>query len=149
MFTQGFGPRYFSLFLLNIAFASFGTQYAWNSNVINRPPAKRAVSLAFMNSIGNAASIWTPFTYISAPEGETSYYRLALGIDVGLLVVAAIGAIILRSMMVKMNRELDRLEDTNVQLTEKELAKLRKTAEVEGIDLATARQVQKGFRYII
>lgn len=25
MFTDGFGPRYFSLFLLNFAFASFGT----------------------------------------------------------------------------------------------------------------------------
>jgi hypothetical protein len=25
MFTEGFGPRYFSLFLLNLAFASFGT----------------------------------------------------------------------------------------------------------------------------
>lgn len=149
MFAEGFGPRYFSLFLLNIAFASFGTQYAWNSNVINRPPAKRAVSLAFMNSIGNAASIWTPFTYIAAPEGEVSHYRLALGIDVGLLVVAGIGAVILRFMMIKMNRELDRLEDTNVELTDKEVDKLRKTAEVEGIDMGTARVVQKGFRYII
>lgn len=96
-----------------------------------------------MNSIGNAASIWTPFTYTDPP------YRMALGIDVGLLVISIVGAVILRFMMQKMNRELDRLEDENVQLTEKELAKLRKTAEVEGIDLATARQLQKGYRYII
>ena len=72
MFSDGFGPRYFSLFLLNLAFASFGTVryplikswaskliilvpqiYSWNSNTIPRPPAKRTVALAFMNSVGN------------------------------------------------------------------------------------------------
>jgi len=57
--------------------------YSWNSNVIARPPAKRAVALAFMNSIGNMASIWTPFTYT---DGTAPEYRLALGIVVGLLV---------------------------------------------------------------
>jgi hypothetical protein len=97
-----------------------------------------------MNSIGNMASIWTPFTYIDEP-----YYRTALGIVIGLLAISSLGAITLRLMMQKMNKELDRLEDENVMLTEKELVKLRKTAEVEGIDLATARQLQKGYRYII
>lgn len=97
-----------------------------------------------MNSVGNAASIWTPFTYFDPP-----HYRTALGIDVALLVVSILGAILLRHMMIKMNNELDRLEDENVPLTEKELAKLRKTAEIENIDLATARQLQKGYRYII
>ena len=142
----GFGPRYFSLFLLILAFASFGTQFAWISNSIPRPPAKRTVSLAFMNSIGNMASIWTPFTYFDNSE---PYYRPALGIVIGLFVVAMIGAVILRFMMIKMNRELERLENADVELTEKEMAKLRKTAEIENIDIATARQLQKGYRYII
>lgn len=161
-----FGARYFSLFLLNFAFASFGTvrllnisfsraspsltfshqQFAWISNSIPRPPAKRTVALAFMNSIGNMASIWTPFTYF---DRSAPYYRPALGIVIGLFVCSAIGACVLRFMMTKMNRELARLEDTDTLLTEKELAKLRKTAEMENIDIATARQLQKGFRYII
>lgn len=99
-----------------------------------------------MNSIGNMASIWTPFTYTDASE---PYYRPALGIVIGLFVASAVGAVVLRFMMVKMNRELARLEDTDTLLTEKELTKLRKTAELENIDVATARQLQKGFRYII
>ncbi|KAK5732783.1 hypothetical protein LTR17_010201 [Elasticomyces elasticus] len=164
MFTDGFGPRYFSLFLLNFVFASFGTVsttrrshlealltpsqqiYSWNSNVIARPPAKRSVALAFMNSVGNAASIWTPFTYI---DGSEPYYRPALGIVIGLLVACAAMAVMLRIVMQRMNKELDRLENEDVILTEKELVKLRKTAEIEGIDLAAARQLQKGYRYII
>ncbi|KAK5163434.1 uncharacterized protein LTR77_010616 [Saxophila tyrrhenica] len=141
-----FGGRYFSLFLLNFAFASFGTIYAWISNAIPRPPAKRTVALAFMNSIGNMASIWTPYTYI---DGSEPYYRPALGVVIGLLVVSATGACILRFLLIKMNRELERLENEDVELDEKELAKLRKTAEFEQIDMATARQLQKGYRYII
>ena len=34
-----------------------------------------------MNSIGNMASIWTPFTYTDSSE---PYYRPALGIVIGL-----------------------------------------------------------------
>ena len=90
------------------------------------------------------ASIWTPFTYYGEP-----HYYVALGIVIGLLCAGACGAVTLRFMMLKLNREQDRLEDENVMLSEKELEKLRKTAELEGIDLATARQLQKGFRYII
>lgn len=63
MATDSFGPRYFSFFLMNFVFAQNGTIYAWISNAIPRPPAKRAAALAFINSIGNSASIWTPFTY--------------------------------------------------------------------------------------
>ena len=77
MFTDSFGPKYFSLFLLNFAFTMNSTVrsasqhrlkwkliqrqiYAWISSSIPRPPAKRAAAMAFMNSVGNAASIWTP-----------------------------------------------------------------------------------------
>lgn len=157
------------MFLLNFAFASFGTVsvifwfphhnqigtslnrhppqiYAWISNAIPRPPAKRTVSLAFMNSVGNMASIWTPYTYFDYSE---PYYRPALGIVIGLMVLCFVGAIILRWLLTKMNKELERLENEDVVLSDREMEKLRKTAEVEGCDLASARQLQKGYRYII
>ena len=96
------------------------------------------------------ASIWTPFTYIEPKDEDlTPRFKLALGIVIGLLCVCMLLACVLRFMMQKMNRELERLEDEDVILDEKEMAKLRKTAEMEGIDLATARQLQKGYRYII
>ena len=92
------------------------------------------------------ASIWTPFTYNDPTE---TYYRLALGIVLGLLAVCAILAVVLRIMMQRMNKKLERLENDDVVLTEKEIAELKKTAEIEGCDIVTARQLQKGFRYII
>jgi hypothetical protein len=36
-----------------------------------------------------------------------------------------------------------------VQLTEKELRRLQKTADAEGVDIAAARQLHRGFRYML
>lgn len=92
MFTDGLGPRYFSLFLLNAIFVMNGTIYAWIANAIPRPPAKRAAALAFINSVGNAASIWTPFTYPSNDE----HYRVPMGINIALVAVAGLSGIGMR-----------------------------------------------------
>ncbi|EXJ58418.1 hypothetical protein A1O7_05843 [Cladophialophora yegresii CBS 114405] len=146
MTTDSFGPRYFSLFLLIFIFAMNGTCYAWIASAIPRPPAKRAAAYAFINSIGNSASIWTPFTY---RKQDAPHYVLALGICIGLQVVAAIMGVSMRIKLSRQNKRLERMENEDVPLTERDLAKLRRTAEVEGIDLAAARRLQKGYRYMI
>ncbi len=146
MTTDGFGPRYFSLFLIIFVFAMNGTCYSWMSNAIPRPPAKRAASLAFMNSVGNAASIWTPYTYYT---GQGKHYPVALGVCIGLQCLAAVTCLILKFYLDHQNKQLARLEDESVTLTDRELARLRKTAEIEGIDIAAARQLQKGYRFMI
>ncbi|CAK4031709.1 MFS general substrate transporter [Lecanosticta acicola] len=145
MFTTSFGPRYFSLFLLNSIFLMNGTIYAWIANAIPRPPAKRAAALAFINSVGNAASIWTPFTYNTTDP----QYREAMGINIGLVSIAGICGIIMKFYLEYQNRQLARMGNEDAQLTERDLKKLQKTAEMEGIDVAAARMLQKGYRYIV
>lgn len=49
----------------------------------------------------------------------------------------------------KQNREGARLENEDVELSEKDLKRLQKTADLEGVDVATARRLQKGFRYML
>lgn len=145
--AKGFGPLYFSFFLMVFVYAQNGTTYAWISNCMPRPPAKRAAALAFINSFGNAASIWTPFTYIpsSAP-----HYRPALGACIGLQVVGCMSAVVLRWYLIRQNRNLDKLEmEEDAQLNERDVRKLEKTAEVEGVNIAAARKLQKGYRYMI
>ncbi|KAF2687311.1 permease of the major facilitator superfamily [Lentithecium fluviatile CBS 122367] len=146
MNTDSFGPRYFSFFLMNFVFAQNGTIYAWISNAIPRPPAKRAAALAFINSIGNSASIWTPFTYFpsSAP-----HYRPALGVCIGLEVIALACFVGMRFYLQYQNRQLELLESEDVGLSEKEVKKLEKTAEFEGVGVAQARRMQKGYRYML
>ncbi|KAF2009750.1 MFS general substrate transporter [Aaosphaeria arxii CBS 175.79] len=146
MFTDSFGPRYFSFFLLIFVFAQNGVIYAWISNAIPRPPAKRAAALAFINSVGNSASIWTPFTYWPS---SGPHYRPALGICIGLEVLAVICFVALRFTLQRQNKRLEALERMGGDLDEREAKKLEKTAEVEGIDIRTAREMQKGYRYML
>lgn len=102
--------------------------------------------MAFMNSVGNAASIWTPYTYT---DSSAPHYRPALGIVIGLMAICALTGLILRLYLQRQNKRFERLENADTELRPSDLKKLEKTAEVEGIDLAAARQLQKGFRYVL
>ncbi|EFE38077.1 MFS transporter [Trichophyton verrucosum HKI 0517] len=145
MTTDAFGPRYFSFFLMIFVFALNGTLYGWIASAIPRPPAKRAAAYAFINSLGNSASIWTPFTY---RNGDQPHYRLALGVAVACQLLAAACVVFLRWYLQRQNRELARYESVGLeQLTDKELAKLQRTAEIENVDVHQARLLQLGFRY--
>ncbi|TKX21735.1 MFS transporter-like protein 113 [Elsinoe australis] len=146
MATGNFGARYFSLFLQIFVFAMNGTIYAWISSSIPRPPAKRAAALAFINSVGNAASIWTPFTY--RPR-DAPFYRPAIGICIGLQCMAFVCAISLMVLLKKQNKTLERMENDDAELTSRDIKRLETTAKVEGVSLAEARAMQKGYRYII
>lgn len=63
--------------------------------------------------------------------------------------MAAISAITLKLLLEKQNKRLARLDDADAQLTEKDMKKLEMTAKIEGVTVAEARSLQKGFRYVI
>lgn len=73
MTTSGFGPRYFSMFLMNFVFAMMGTCYAWIANALPRPPAKRAAAYAFINSIGNRSVFPFPLLPFQRPSVIIAY----------------------------------------------------------------------------
>ncbi|KEF59377.1 uncharacterized protein A1O9_04221 [Exophiala aquamarina CBS 119918] len=146
MTTESFGPRYFACFLMTFVLTMNGTIYAWIASSIPRPPAKRAAAYAFINSLGNSASIWTPFTY---REEDKPFYRPALGICIGLQVIAAVCAVVMRLYLQRENKQFARMEMENdgQPLGEADLARLQKTTQAEGIAVAEARAMEKGFRY--
>lgn len=146
MFTDSFGAKYASTFLFIFVFAQNGTIYSWISAAIPRPPAKRAAAYAFINSLGNSASIWTPFTY--RPK-DAPHYRPALGLCIGLQAIGFLLAVLLRFLLQRENKRLDRMENEDTQLSDKDYEKLRITAEKEGLSIAAARRLQKGYRYMI
>lgn len=166
MTASNFGARYFSLFLQIFVFAMNGTLYACTapafppsiglhtglltrpgiSSSIPRPPAKRAAALAFINSVGNAASIWTPFTYRTV---DAPFYRPAIGCCIALQCVAAVCAFSLKVLLEKQNKRLERMDDAGAQLTDRDMKKLEMTAKVEGVTIEEARNLQRGFRYVI
>ncbi|KAF4955238.1 hypothetical protein FSARC_11911 [Fusarium sarcochroum] len=146
MATDVFGPKYLSFFLMMFLMNINGTLFSWIAGVISRPPAKRAAAYALINSLGNSVSIWTPYTYL---DKESPRFYTGIGICVGLIVIAGVLMTLLKFILMRENKKLARLENESLTLTPKELAKLERTAQVEGISLAEARALQKGFRYTV
>ncbi|KAH9863675.1 hypothetical protein J1614_009607 [Plenodomus biglobosus] len=146
MTTTSFGPKYLSFFLMMFLMTMNGTIFSWISGVLTRPPAKRAAAYALINSLGNAMTIWTPYTYL---DDERPHFYTGIGICIALMTIAACLLTLLRFILKRENAKLAALEDENMSLSEKDLARLQRTAETEGISIAQARQLQKGFRYPI
>ncbi|KAF9223175.1 MFS general substrate transporter [Gyrodon lividus] len=73
--TMNTVARYISLFLMAQTYIGLGCFYAWMSNSIPRPPAKRAVSLAFINGfsqLGNVAGSYV-FPVAWGPSYRNSF----------------------------------------------------------------------------
>ena len=66
-----------------------------------------------------------------------------------MMVIAQICGVILKFYLEHENRQLERLENEDAELKESDVKKLQKTAEFEGIPVSAARQMQKGYRYMI
>lgn len=146
MTFDAFGPKYLSFFFMMFLMNVNGTLFSWIAGVVTRPPAKRAAAYALINSLGNSVSIWTPYTYL---DREAPYFYTGIGLCVGLVAAMALLMVVLRFLLVRENRRLERMEDEDLELTPSDLAKLEKTAQVEGVSIAEARALQRGFRYTI
>ncbi|RMZ88700.1 hypothetical protein DV736_g4057, partial [Chaetothyriales sp. CBS 134916] len=120
-----FGAPYFSLFLMVVIFTLNGTLYAWIASIIPRPLAKCAAAFASINSFGNTASIWTPFTY---RDRNAPFYRPALGACIAMQTAAGLMAILLRIILERQNKMLDKLEREDVPISQREEDHLRRTS---------------------
>ncbi|QSZ36684.1 hypothetical protein DSL72_006565 [Monilinia vaccinii-corymbosi] len=126
--TTSTGPRYLSMMLMVPSiYTSFVVALAWISNTLPRPPAKRATALALINAVSNASSIYASYMY---PSSAGPRYVLAMSVNSAMVFVAICAALVLRIMLVRLNRQLDRGDD------------------VEGVvNEGTVAAGQRGFRY--
>ncbi|GME25154.1 Pantothenate transporter [Neofusicoccum parvum] len=126
--TTKTAPRYVAMMLMvSGVYTGYVVVLAWISNTIPRPPAKRAAALAFINAVSNSSSIWTSYLYINAPR-----YILAFSFCSGMLVFAALCATILRIILVRLNKKLDRGEH------------------VEGaVNAVPGQAADRGFRFLV
>lgn len=72
-----------------------------------------------------------------------------MSINIGLVGIAGILGVTMYFYLTMQNKQLARMENVDTPLTDRDMKKLQKTAELEGIDVGTARMLQKGFRYIV
>ena len=104
--TTSTAPRYLSMMLMIPGvYTGFVVALGWISNIIPRPPAKRAAALAIVTAIGNSSSIFASYMYDSSMAPR---YVLAMSICTASAFIAIITTTVLRLVMGALNKELDR-----------------------------------------
>ncbi|KAI0400496.1 major facilitator superfamily domain-containing protein [Xylaria palmicola] len=103
--TTGIGPRYFAIIIMIPGvYSAFVVALAWISNTMPRPPAKRAAALSFINAVSNATSIYVSYLY---QDWMAPQYVIAFSVNSGTIALAIVSALILRIMLVRLNKKLD------------------------------------------
>ncbi|KAF7958158.1 hypothetical protein EAE96_003720 [Botrytis aclada] len=139
--TTKFAPRYLAMCLMVGAnYSGYVVALSWISNVLPRPPSKRAAALAGINALSNVAQIYSPYLY---PTGDAPRYAKAMYVNLSMSVVSIVFATILRFHLVKLNKKLDRGEI--VEGVNSRAGPGRSVEEGEGEEVA----VDRGFRYLV
>lgn len=106
--ATGIGPRYFgAMIMLPGIYTGFNMSMVWTANTMSRPPAKRAAAVAFNNALATICSIYGSYLY---PNNAAPRFVLAFGVNAGMAFMAIIAATILKIVLVKKNKEMDRRE---------------------------------------
>ncbi|KAF3926830.1 hypothetical protein ABW20_dc0102031 [Dactylellina cionopaga] len=148
--TLNTAARYVAMmFMPATVYAGYVCALSWISATLPRPVSKRAAALAAINAVSNASQIGTAYMYT---KSSSPRYAIAMGVNCGTSLLAVVFAIVLRTMLVRLNKKLDRGEEVggtgpsrstdNVALTQDEIHR----REEEGLPGAAAA---KGFRFLI
>jgi MFS family permease len=109
--THSTAPRYVAMMLMVPGvYTGYVVALSWISNSMPRPPAKRAAALAFINSISNTSSIYASYMYPQPKGGVQPNLVLPLSVDCATAALAIIMAAIMRIVLGRLNKKLDRGE---------------------------------------
>ncbi|KAI9755471.1 MAG: hypothetical protein M4579_004262 [Chaenotheca gracillima] len=107
--TTSTAPRYVAMMLMVPGvYTGYVVALAWISNTLPRPPAKRAAALAAINAVSNTSSIYASYLY---PDTAAPRYLVGMGVNSATSLIAILGATLLRFMLVRLNKKLDRGAD--------------------------------------
>ncbi|KAF2789441.1 pantothenate transporter liz1 [Melanomma pulvis-pyrius CBS 109.77] len=109
--THSVAPRYVAMMLMVPGvYTGYVVALVWISNSLPRPAAKRAAALAFINAISNTSSIYASYMY-PQPKGKAQpNLTLPLSVDCATAALAIIMAAIMRIILSRLNKKLDRGE---------------------------------------
>lgn len=109
--TTTTAPRYVAMMLMVPGvYTGYVVALAWISNSMPRPPAKRAAALAFINAVSNTSSIYASYMYPQPKGGQQPNLVLPLSVDCGTAALAIAMTIVMRIILGRLNRKLERGE---------------------------------------
>ncbi|KAI0137057.1 major facilitator superfamily domain-containing protein [Xylariales sp. AK1849] len=141
MSTLNTAARYIALFLQASSYAGFIVFYSWISSSFPRPPAKRAVAIAFINAFSQLGNVAGSYVWNLKDNG----YRKSYGIVLSMFGVTIFGCFIFRIMLTRLNKKLEEGE----RAWETQPDDTQHTTELEHMDNTDeALRMVKGFRYL-
>lgn len=109
--THAVAPRYVAMMLMVPGvYTGYVVALAWISNSLPRPAAKRAAALAFINAVSNTSSIYASYMYPQPPAGQQPDLTIPMSVDSATAVVAILAAAVMRVMLARLNKRLERGE---------------------------------------
>ncbi|KAH7344160.1 MFS general substrate transporter [Rhizoctonia solani] len=141
--TMNTAARYISLFLMAQAYAGLIVLLSWVSNSIPRPPAKRAVALAFINAFSQLGNVAGSYVW---PRAWEPTYRKSYAICIACFGLAIAMAFFLRQHLIHLNKRLDRGEA--VEGISERTEAIQEAAELEGVPVEELRMRRQGFRFL-
>ncbi|KAJ7579925.1 major facilitator superfamily domain-containing protein [Mycena floridula] len=141
--TTNTAARYVSMFLMALGYTAFSLTLVWVSNVIPRPPAKRAAAMGLINGVGNLGNLIGSYTWKAAWGPE---YHQSMLISLCALVFTNILALVMRQILFRANCQLDSDERASLQGADR--VRVEEAARLEGITFEQAMERRKGFRYL-
>ncbi|KAH7361564.1 major facilitator superfamily domain-containing protein [Plectosphaerella cucumerina] len=104
--TLNVGARYFAMCLFACGvYASNSIILSWLSSTCGQTKEKKAISLAVANTIANLSPIYTPYLW---PSSDEPRYVTAMASSAAFSFIACVLAWVLRWMLVKENRKIER-----------------------------------------
>jgi hypothetical protein len=141
MSTLNTAGRYVALFLQTSSYAGFIAFYSWISSSFPRPPAKRAVALAFINAFSQLGNVAGSYVWDLKDNG----YRKSYGIVTAMFGITIVGCLGFRIILSSLNAKLEEGERAwDAQPNSEELEMDREHTEPN-----EALRMHKGFRYLV
>ncbi|RMJ00598.1 hypothetical protein CDV36_015849 [Fusarium kuroshium] len=137
MCTLSVAARYVALFLQAASYAGYIVFYSWISSTFPRPPAKRAVAIALINAFAQLGNIAGSYVW----GLKDNAFRGSYGIVTAMFGATVVGALALRIVLARMNKQLKEQEEA--------WETQRGVAQQMRVEADEVLRMQKGFRYLL
>ncbi|GMM35165.1 hypothetical protein DASC09_024900 [Saccharomycopsis crataegensis] len=109
--TMNIAARYVSMIMMLMIYGGLTTAWSWASTTLSRPPAKRAVSIAFINAFSNISSTYSSYFY---PKSSGPRYLQGMALNIGFTALAIVFTIITKAYLVYRNKKLQQANEEDL-----------------------------------
>ncbi|KAJ6079708.1 hypothetical protein N7467_009461 [Penicillium canescens] len=112
--TLNIGARYFAMILfVGATYGVNNINISWVAATVGQTDEKKAVAIALTNTLGNIASVYTPYLW---PDSDAPRFSMAMYCSIGFSAGVVILAWVMRVILMKENRKIRAIDSEVINL---------------------------------